>query len=78
MVEDSGLSVLLTHKAVMAGLGPLEVEALYLDEWDWSSAPEPSPEVEDAVGTVQDLAYVIYTSGSTGRPKGVEISHRRW
>ncbi|KIQ19301.1 hypothetical protein RT97_28705, partial [Variovorax paradoxus] len=68
MVEDSGIRLLLTHRATRdciafrEGLTFLEVEDL-----DLSGEPESDPEIP-LHG--EHLAYVIYTSGSTGKPKG--------
>jgi amino acid adenylation domain-containing protein len=73
MVEDSGIELLLTHRATRdhiasrEGLTFLEVEGL-----DLANEPESDPNV---ALHGEHLAYVIYTSGSTGRPKGAAIRH---
>lgn len=75
MLEDAGVSLLLTQPALLAGLPADGVRLLCVDapeaEADTAAAmpeaPEPKP---------HNLAYVIYTSGSTGRPKGVCVEHR--
>ncbi|SFP15972.1 non-ribosomal peptide synthetase [Variovorax sp. 770b2] len=73
MVEDSGIELLLTHRATRdhiaarEGLVTLEVEHL-----DLANEPESDPNV---ALHGEHLAYVIYTSGSTGRPKGAAIRH---
>ncbi|MDP9901729.1 non-ribosomal peptide synthetase [Variovorax ginsengisoli] len=76
MVQDSGISLLLTQSQVRDRL-PLEaarsVQVLELDTLDVSSEPATRPGV--AVHG-EHLAYVIYTSGSTGRPKGAQLCHR--
>ncbi|WP_431081179.1 non-ribosomal peptide synthase/polyketide synthase [Pseudomonas thivervalensis] len=73
LIEDSGLTLLLTDSRVSAQL-PLEGanQVLELDRLDLSlqSADAPSVSVDP-----QNLAYVIYTSGSTGNPKGVSVAH---
>ncbi|MEM8806031.1 MAG: amino acid adenylation domain-containing protein, partial [Cyanobacteria bacterium P01_G01_bin.38] len=75
MVEDSGLSVLLTQSALrLQGLSPL-VQVVCLDS-DWPMIAQSNPENLRLVNTPDDLAYTIYTSGSTGKPKGVQIQHR--
>jgi amino acid adenylation domain-containing protein/non-ribosomal peptide synthase protein (TIGR01720 family) len=74
MMDDAGLSLLVTQQALIAALPGSPLPRLFIDDdarWDAveraSSSPAAGPE---------DLAYVIYTSGSTGAPKGVAISHR--
>ncbi|KQX86742.1 non-ribosomal peptide synthetase [Variovorax sp. Root473] len=73
MVEDSGIALLLTHRATRehiaerAGLAWLEV-----DNTDFSSEPDTDPGV---ALHGENLAYVIYTSGSTGKPKGAAVRH---
>jgi amino acid adenylation domain-containing protein len=77
MLEDSGISVLLTQSFLNHQLPTTELEhtcqVICLDQETFSSqlTDNPSPQ-----STPDHLAYVIYTSGSTGRPKGVMISHR--
>ncbi len=71
MMEDAGLSALITSRATQPGAGP-ELPTLFVDDAagvDEAAAP---------VGrhSADQRAYVIYTSGSTGRPKGVDIPHR--
>jgi amino acid adenylation domain-containing protein len=73
MMEDSGLSLLLTQARVLPRLTlPAGVSPLLVDETDFAAWPEHDPGI--ALGE-QALAYVIYTSGSTGRPKGVAVTH---
>ncbi|MCF2150429.1 amino acid adenylation domain-containing protein [Desmonostoc muscorum LEGE 12446] len=77
MLEDSGISVLLTQNFLLDKLPLSELEnspqVISLDEEPFSEelTENPSPKT-----TPDNLAYVIYTSGSTGRPKGVMIEHR--
>ncbi len=75
MVEDSGLSVLLTQRAVADRLPPNRATILHLDAEDAGLHDEDPSAPEAGVGP-GNLAYVIYTSGSTGRPKGVLVEHR--
>jgi len=73
MVEDSGIELLLSHRATRAlipgqdGLVRLEVDSL-----DVSGEPDTDPQV---ALHGEHLAYVIYTSGSTGKPKGAAVRH---
>jgi amino acid adenylation domain-containing protein len=76
MVRDSGMSVILTTKALAPSLPELPGCKMVCLDADWhlvADQPESNP-------TTQDLsnhaAYVIYTSGTTGQPKGSEILHR--
>ncbi|MDT4794631.1 Linear gramicidin synthase subunit B [compost metagenome] len=73
MVEDSGITLLLTQSHLKDGL-PMRggVEALCLDQLDLAGYSAENPDNRSAA---DNLAYVIYTSGSTGRPKGALLSH---
>ncbi|MFE6385364.1 amino acid adenylation domain-containing protein [Nocardiopsis dassonvillei] len=75
MIEDSGLTVLLTDEASAAFPAPEGIDLIRVDELGdvLGTAPTRPP---SAHVSLDDLAYVIYTSGSTGRPKGVQIPHR--
>ena len=79
MIEDAGVSVLLTMQPVLAGLGPLpgNVHTVYLDERPAPRAGQASsnPDARALGLSCGSLAYVIYTSGSTGIPKGVMVEH---
>ncbi|AOX00331.1 hypothetical protein BJP34_13485 [Moorena producens PAL-8-15-08-1] len=75
MLEDSGISVLLTHKGLRARLPESEVKVVYLDA-DWSAIAQQDTVAPSVNVQPQHLAYVIYTSGSTGQPKGVLIEHQ--
>ncbi|HEX8128490.1 MAG TPA: amino acid adenylation domain-containing protein [Pyrinomonadaceae bacterium] len=81
MIEDAGVSVLLTQKSLLGNL-PADAarEGICLDA-DWeliaahaaAAAPEHNAHASALPG---NTAYVIYTSGSTGQPKGVLVPHR--
>ncbi|AUC61669.1 Malonyl CoA-acyl carrier protein transacylase [Cyanobacterium sp. HL-69] len=73
MVEDSGLSAIITESAFTHLFSGDGVHLVNGDEDNFSSfsVENPSPRSLE-----HNLAYVIYTSGSTGIPKGVEIEHR--
>jgi len=72
MIEDSGVSLVLTDSSASAKLPPglvcIDVDKARQDAAPIASAVSPLPKA-------RDLAYVIYTSGSTGKPKGVLIEH---
>jgi amino acid adenylation domain-containing protein len=70
MVEDSGLSLIVTQKRLRDALPSLGDRILSVDGDGWASNSRENLDV--SVGP-DALAYVIYTSGSTGRPKGVEV-----
>ncbi|MFL6198800.1 MAG: amino acid adenylation domain-containing protein, partial [Thermoanaerobaculia bacterium] len=80
MLEDSGVSVLLTQSHLELPVS--KATLVRLDEEGWG---RPSPREGDVEETGEgtgvrslpgSLAYCIYTSGSTGRPKGAGIPHR--
>jgi amino acid adenylation domain-containing protein len=78
MLEDSGVPLVLTQKALRAslkasaGVEVLDVEAKATAK----KIAAESSENPAGVATPKSLAYVIYTSGSTGKPKGVMNAHR--
>jgi amino acid adenylation domain-containing protein len=79
MLEDSGISVLLTQSFLVDKL-PLDslenpVEVVYLDDSSRQDAETQRKITKNQVKP-DNLAYVIYTSGSTGKPKGVMIEHQ--
>src|SRR5690242_10169778 len=74
MLEDAGVTSLLTQQSLQARLPGDAPSVLCLDVFDWEASDGLG---RDAAQVRPDsLAYVIYTSGSTGRPKGVCIEHR--
>jgi amino acid adenylation domain-containing protein len=71
MIEDAGMTALITAADDVSGIAPTGVAVLAADCGDGASSPyrrsdRPVP---------GNLAYVLYTSGSTGRPKGVALTH---
>ena len=74
MVEDAGVSLILTQQGAAERLPPA-CTLLKLDvEWDrFPRWPASGPAV---AACADHLAYCIYTSGSTGRPKGALLTHR--
>ena len=79
VIEDSGLQILLTEKALFetldASIFPDGLNIVNLDT-EWSKIARRSKKKPTNEATSENLAYVIYTSGSTGKPKGVQIEHR--
>ena len=75
MVEDTGVSVLLTQRRMIGNIPDFPLQMLCLDT-DWESVAGESDQNLPAAATADSLAYVMYTSGSTGTPKGVEVIHR--
>jgi amino acid adenylation domain-containing protein len=76
MMEDAGLTVLLTTRQLAESLNLAEsgMTLMLVDEWPQECKPESGNNPEVEVNKHQ-LAYLIYTSGSTGQPKGVAIEH---
>lgn len=75
MLEDAGVSVLLTQEPLAEGLpAAYRGVVLNLDDSAWCAAYPASDPADRTTG--DHLAYIIYTSGSTGRPKGVMIEHK--
>ena len=74
IVEDAGLSLLLTQESLLDRLPRLSIRALCLDHERSAIEKEVGTDPHLEAGHAS-LAYVIYTSGSTGRPKGVNIAH---
>ncbi|MCP4659862.1 MAG: amino acid adenylation domain-containing protein, partial [bacterium] len=70
MLDDAGISVLLTQKALRDRLPERDAQVVCLETIEPASPGGWDPPA------AQNLAYVMYTSGSTGRPKGVCVTHR--
>jgi amino acid adenylation domain-containing protein len=75
MIEDAGLSLVLTQERLISEI-PLARAALLCLDKDWAAISKESGENLASKVVPTNLAYVIYTSGSTGNPKGVMIEHR--
>jgi amino acid adenylation domain-containing protein len=74
MIEDAGLSCLLTSQRLADRIPAGSARVIRMDA-DWQAiAPEPGFNPATRAGGDR-AAYVIYTSGSTGNPKGVVASH---
>ena len=76
MVEDAGVSVLLTQTRFrnMFSLDDAKVLCLDAKVRDIAARSSSNP---TTIVTPEDLAYVIYTSGSTGQPKGICVEHKQ-
>ncbi|WP_243248233.1 condensation domain-containing protein, partial [Pseudomonas maioricensis] len=72
MIEDSGLSLLLTESHLREQLPIYASVRTLLIDTDLSAQPRHDPHVSVSP---DNLAYVIYTSGSTGQPKGALLPH---
>ncbi len=75
ILEDSEVSLLLTHSSLRERLPDTNARVVLLDRENDSLSRTASTELA-LTGKPEDLAYLIYTSGSTGRPKGVMIPRR--
>ncbi len=73
MLEDSGVTLLLTQQHVM--LNDFQVRPIFLDAERDAIAERDSQNLQ-SVGDRSNIVYLVYTSGSTGRPKGIVIEHR--
>jgi amino acid adenylation domain-containing protein len=71
MLEDAGVPLLVTQRALEEGLPKHQATVVLLDEIVEAGDENPVHRAKP-----DDLAYVIYTSGSTGKPKGVEVLHK--
>lgn len=75
MIEDAGLSLVLTQQGLSTAIDPGKARLLFIDKAEVGLAQESAenPAIDVAP---KNLAYLIYTSGSTGNPKGVMVEHR--
>src|ERR1035437_2920847 len=75
MMEDSEVSLLLTHSSKQEVLRETTARVVLLDREGESLAKFPATNFTSN-SKPEQLAYLIYTSGSTGKPKGVMIPRR--
>ena len=75
MLEDSGMSALLTEERVLDELPGVAVPVIPIDT-SAGAIDEESADPVPSIATPEGAAYVIYTSGSTGKPKGVVVEHK--
>ena len=71
MVDDSGMSVILTQQNSSQELPPYTGKVIRVDH----STLLRNTEGGEPITHNGELAYILYTSGSTGKPKGVQILH---
>ncbi len=74
MLDDAGVSVLLTQGHLVGRLPPHQAKVVCLDSAWEKIACETEAKPADTISAT-NLAYMIYTSGSTGRPKGVLVEN---
>jgi amino acid adenylation domain-containing protein/non-ribosomal peptide synthase protein (TIGR01720 family) len=72
ILEDSGISLVLTETAVLSSLPLTETEVVIVDTIEFSSDEKQTSFFEILPN---QAAYIIYTSGSTGKPKGCVVTH---
>jgi amino acid adenylation domain-containing protein len=76
ILEDSGVSVLLTRNSIKERLTASGINVFCMDEDAKSLAAYDDANIRSSV-TPENQVYTIYTSGSTGRPKGVVVEQRQ-
>lgn len=74
MLQDTQLSVLITHSQVASTLPDQPGKTVFLDRDAATIGRQPAHNPDSGVAP-DNLMYVIYTSGSTGKPKGIMVSH---
>jgi amino acid adenylation domain-containing protein len=75
MLQDAGVSLVLTQEALLERLPDTEAQVILLDTEREQIAAESTTALDVRVEG-ENLAYMIYTSGSTGRPKGAMNTHQ--
>jgi amino acid adenylation domain-containing protein len=75
MLEDSGVSVLLTQEWLLDKLPRHGARVICLDA-QRDALDAHSELALEARTTADNIAYVTYTSGSTGKPKGIAMTQR--
>jgi len=74
MMDDAGISVLVTEQSLLDDFPQKNHKAICIDS-DKDAIASESEETPAVKHSAKNLAYVIYTSGSTGKPKGVAVPH---
>jgi amino acid adenylation domain-containing protein/FkbM family methyltransferase len=75
MLDDAGVSVVLTQQHMLDNLPDVAVDVVCLDT-DWHLISQSASFNPRAQVRADNLIYIIYTSGSTGKPKGAMLPHR--
>jgi len=77
MLDDSGVTWIITHQDLLSRLPSTTAQVLHLDASGHAEgiARCSAKDLQDTAVTSAHAAYVIYTSGSTGKPKGVVVEH---
>lgn len=73
MLEDSGVTLLLTQQHVMPN--DFQMRPIFLDAEREAIAERDTQNLRSGADP-SNIVYLVYTSGSTGRPKGIVIEHR--
>ena len=74
MLQDSQVSILLTHEQLVEKLPQHDAKVVCLDNCNVIAQQSQNNPLN--ISEPDNLAYVIYTSGSTGKPKGVFGLHK--
>jgi amino acid adenylation domain-containing protein len=74
MMEDAGVSLLLTQERLLGRLPAHRAEVILPDK-NWETMLEGQPGTSAPRVSAGNLTYVTYTSGSTGKPKGIAMTH---
>jgi amino acid adenylation domain-containing protein/non-ribosomal peptide synthase protein (TIGR01720 family) len=75
MLEDAGVSVLLTQETLAPKLEGRGARLVCLDA-EWPTIAQERDTNPSRTAMPENLAYAIYTSGSTGKPKASLLEHR--
>ncbi len=74
MLEDAGVSVLITQRSLKDLIPHFNGTAFLIDD-QWSTCEKQDSSNPNFPVRPENLVYMIYTSGSTGKAKGTMIQH---